>query len=55
MFFFTYQSVVAEGATLSSSIAFPYRGVALAFVGIGSISMFVASISFQKKTKNVLS
>jgi hypothetical protein len=54
MFFYSYPSAIAKTASLSSNLAFPYQGVALAFVGIGSISMLVASISYQKKTKSIL-
>ncbi|MGE5556535.1 MAG: hypothetical protein ACM3UY_09830 [Methanocella sp.] len=50
-FLYTYQAT-SEGITLmSKSIAYPYREIALAFVGIGFASMVVASISFTKKTK----
>jgi hypothetical protein len=49
-FFYTYQ---AAEASLAASIIYPYRSLALAFVGIGFASMVVASISYQRKTKNV--
>lgn len=53
MFFYSYQGVVSESVALSSmNIVYPYRGIALAFVGIGSISMITASISYSKKTKH---
>jgi hypothetical protein len=45
MFFYSYQSGV---------IAYPYRGIALAFVGFGSVSMVTASISYSKRSKNCL-
>jgi hypothetical protein len=45
VFFYSYQSAVA---------AFPYRGVALLFVGVGSVSMVTASISYSKKTKDLI-
>jgi len=54
MFFYSYPVAIIETASLSSNLVFPYQGVALAFVGIGSISMVAASISYQKKTKNIL-
>jgi uncharacterized protein (UPF0333 family) len=50
-FFYTYQA--AEATSLAASIIYPYRSLALAFVGIGFASMVVASISYQRKTKNV--
>jgi hypothetical protein len=52
MFFFSYQN--GGSATLSYNLAFPYRGVALAFVGFGSVSMVTASISYSKRSKNLL-
>jgi hypothetical protein len=52
-FFYTYQSTTAEATTLAAGIVYPYRSLALAFVGIGFTSMVVASISYQRKTKNV--
>jgi hypothetical protein len=51
MFCYSYQT----GANTTLSLAFPYRGIALAFVGVGSVSMVTASISYSKKTKNILS
>jgi hypothetical protein len=41
MFFYTYQT----------SFDYPYRTLALAFVGVGSISTAWASISYQRKSK----
>ena len=55
VFFYSYQSSVAADLTLSqSAAAFPYRGVALLFVGVGSVSMVTASISYSKKTKQII-
>ncbi len=54
MFFYSYQSGASGNAALSYSLAFPYRGIALAFVGFGSISMVTASISYSKRSKNIL-
>ncbi|MCW3999279.1 MAG: hypothetical protein NWE93_03475 [Candidatus Bathyarchaeota archaeon] len=51
MFFYTYQPA---DAALSLTAASPYRGLALAFVGVGSVSMVTASVSYQKKTKHML-
>ena len=53
MFFYSYQSGVGD-ITLSQSLAYPYRGIALAFVGFGSVSMVTASISYSKRSKNIL-
>jgi uncharacterized protein (UPF0333 family) len=54
-FFYTYQISSGEANTMSQSLVYPYRGLAIAFVGIGSASMIVASISYSKKTKNLVS
>jgi hypothetical protein len=53
MFFYSYQSGVGD-IILSQSLAYPYRGIALAFVGFGSVSMVTASISYSKRSKNIL-
>jgi hypothetical protein len=53
MFFYSYQS--GDSASFSLSLAaFPYRGIALAFVGFGSVSMVTASISYSKRSKSIL-
>jgi TRAP-type C4-dicarboxylate transport system permease small subunit len=52
-FFYTYQASSTEATSLAASIIYPYRSLALAFVGIGFASMVVASISYQRKTKNM--
>ena len=54
MFFYSYQSSVGDNAALSLSLAYPYRGIALAFVGFGSVSMITASISYSKRSKTIL-
>jgi len=46
MFFYSYQGGV--------SLAYPYRSIALAFVGFGSVSMVTASISYSKRSKDIL-
>jgi hypothetical protein len=46
MFFYSYQGSV--------SLAYPYRSIALAFVGFGSVSMVTASISYSKRSKDIL-
>ena len=53
-FFYSYQSDIGESATKTLSLAYPYRGIALAFVGFGSVSMVTASISYSKKNKNIM-
>jgi TRAP-type C4-dicarboxylate transport system permease small subunit len=52
-FFYTYQTSSAQATSLSTSIIYPYRSLALAFVGIGFASMVVASISYTRKNKNI--
>jgi hypothetical protein len=54
-FFYTYQASSGEATVLSQSLVYPYRVLAVAFVGIGSVSMIVASISYSRKNKNVVS
>jgi TRAP-type C4-dicarboxylate transport system permease small subunit len=53
MFFYSYSSTAGDAAALNLSSAYPYRGLAVAFVGAGSISMLAASISYSKKTKEI--
>lgn len=49
---YTYQN---SGATFASSIsAYPYQGYALAFVGFGSFLMVTASVSYSKRSKNIM-
>jgi hypothetical protein len=50
-FFFSYQSGTAGILNLA---AYPYRGYALAFVGFGSLLMVTASLSYTKRSKNIL-
>jgi hypothetical protein len=52
MFFFSYQNGASDNAALS--LGYPYRGMALAFVGFGSVSMVTASISYSKRSKEML-
>jgi hypothetical protein len=54
MFFYSYQPTANTNAAFNYNLTFPYRGIALAFVGVGSVSMVTASISYSKKTKNML-
>ena len=54
VFFYSYQGAIGDSAILSASLAYPYRGYALVFVGFGSISMVTASISYSKRSKNML-
>ena len=55
MFFYSYQSSADNGVALSLSLAsYPYRGYALTFVGTGSVLMVTASISYSKRSKNIL-
>ncbi len=55
-FFYTYQiSSGGEATLMSQSLVYPYRALAIAFVGIGSASMVIASISYSRKNKNVVS
>lgn len=52
MFFYSHQGAVGETASIASTESvYPYRGLALAIVGVGSISMVTASVSYTKKSK----
>jgi len=53
-FFFSYRASSETSLALSQGIAYPYRSIALAFVGVGSVSMVTASISYSKKTKELI-
>ena len=54
-FLYTYQAAnsFALGDAFSAA-AYPYRGFALSFVGAGSALMVAASISYMKRSKNLL-
>lgn len=54
--FYSYQNVGIEATSSlkSSAVAFPYRTVALLFVGVGSVSMVTASVSYSKKIKEII-
>jgi len=50
-FLFTYQTSIEGISFMSKNTVYPYREVALAFVGIGFISMVIAAISFAKNQR----
>jgi len=52
VFFYSYQT--GNGNVSINWAAYPYRGYALAFVGFGSALMVTASLSYQKRSKNLL-
>lgn len=57
VFFYSYQASATEDvAALSLNLAatYPYRGYALMFVGTGSFFMVTASISYSRRSKNIL-
>ncbi len=55
VFFYSYQGAVSESAAFSAALAsYPYRGIALMFVGCGSLLTVTASISYTKKNKNLI-
>jgi len=54
MFCYSYyypNTSTADLKTLNLSSDYPYRSLAVVFVGIASLSLLTASISFSKKTK----
>jgi len=51
-FFYSYQTV-SEGLTFSiGSSIYPYRVLALTFVGFGSVLTLTASVSYSKRSKS---
>ena len=53
MLFYTYQSAINDQAALNLA-AYPYRGIALTFVGVGSVLTVTASVSYSKRSKSML-
>jgi len=52
-FFYSYQAA-SEGVALSASLGnYPYRLIALTFVGFGSTLTLIASVSYSKRSKNL--
>jgi hypothetical protein len=52
-FFYSYPAA-SEGVTLSAGLGnYPYRAIALTFVGFGSALTVIASISYSKRSKNL--
>ncbi len=51
-FLYIYQTGISSFSLSWSS--YPYRGYALPIVGFGSALMTVASISYSKRSKNIL-
>jgi hypothetical protein len=52
-FFYSYQAA-SEGVALSASLGnYPYRAIALTFVGFGSALTLIASVSYSKRSKNL--
>jgi len=53
-FFYSYQAV-SEELTFSTGLGiYPYRLIALTFVGFGATLTLIASISYSKRSKNYL-
>jgi hypothetical protein len=53
VFFYSYQ-VIGEGLSFAASLgSYPYRGIAITFVGFGSVLTLAASISYSKRSKNL--
>jgi hypothetical protein len=44
-------ATTAQGLTASSAPEFPYQGYAFSLVGLGSLLMVTASLSFLKRSK----
>jgi hypothetical protein len=52
-FLYTYQSTTDAVTVMYQSVVYPYRAVAICFVGVGFVSMVAASISYSRKTKSL--
>jgi len=53
--FYSYQGTINQTAAFTAqSLAYPYRGIALLLLGVGSLSMVTASVSYSRKTKNLI-
>jgi hypothetical protein len=62
-FFYSYQvnnqnlyaadSIEKAPTAMAASVAFPYQTYAISCIGFGSLLMVVASISYQKKAKEL--
>ncbi len=59
-FFYSYQmenttdTVYASINAAASAAVFPFRMYAVSLVGLGSVLMIAASISYQRRSKNLL-
>jgi hypothetical protein len=58
-FLYTYQASTAAANSFAldeafTAAAYPYRGFALSFVAAGSALMVAASLSYMKRSKNLL-
>jgi hypothetical protein len=52
-FFYSYHPA-SEGLTFSAGFSYPYRLYAIAFVGFGSLLTLAASVSYSKRSKNLV-
>jgi hypothetical protein len=52
-FLYTYQAATEAATLMYQNITYPYRAIAICFVGVGFVSMVAASISYSRKTKNL--
>jgi len=52
-FLYTYQATTDAVTLMYQSVVYPYRAVAICFVGVGFVSMIAASISYSRKTKDI--
>jgi hypothetical protein len=61
VFFYSYQGVTVAAAqtadafaAVTNAVTYPYRDLALIFVGFGAVSMVTATISFSKRSKEII-
>ena len=51
-YFYSYVAASNETTALATDLIYPYRNFALTIVGVGFVSMVVASVSYSRKTKD---
>ena len=51
-FFYSYEVTNNVTTVLATDLIYPYRTLALTIVGVGFVSMVVASVSYSRKTKD---
>jgi hypothetical protein len=53
-FCFSYAAVGPEGLSYAISLTYPFRNYAISLVGFGGVLMTLASISYSKRSKQLV-